>query len=154
MKGKSFLILTIALIAIFMLCFSACNDQLPTNPTNDLSHQLEMFAHTIDGAEITVSGLAYGYENLDEIVIPDGVTVIDNYAFSGLENLTSISLPNTLKRIEMYAFSNCPQLETINIPNSIEKIGRHAFEYCDNLSFAISDNTNIWETVKIHIMRL
>ncbi len=67
------------------------------------------------------------YKNITSIVIPEGYTTIDNYAFAKCKSLQKITLPNTLKRICSHAFDGCSFLQKINFPNQLEYIGDYAF---------------------------
>jgi hypothetical protein len=64
-----------------------------------------------------------GYES---VVIPKGVTVIGNSAFSGNVYLESVTIPHGVTRIEDEAFSNC-DLRSVNIPETVTYIGKNAF---------------------------
>lgn len=64
-----------------------------------------------------------------EVVIPDGVTHIEDYAFMSAR-IVFITLPKTLVSIGENAFSNCRDLKFINIPSSVRFIGMGAFEGC------------------------
>lgn len=68
-----------------------------------------------------------------EIVIPDGVTVISNKAFSECKNITKIRIPDSVKTIGKHAFERCSGLQRITIPDSVENIEEYAFEYCKSL---------------------
>ena len=70
----------------------------------------------------------------DELVIPNGVEVINSNTFRGLYRLKRVVLPNSVKRIEDMAFYSCGNLEEIVIPNSVEYIGQNAFELCSRLN--------------------
>lgn len=75
------------------------------------------------------------------IIIPDGVTYIDNYAFAWNQNLASIELPNSLKEMGYHIFYRCDALTTLNIPNSVEKDNGYTFMWCSGLKFVhISEN--------------
>jgi len=74
----------------------------------------------------TIGSLSRLYK-LTSIVIPDGVTSIDNYAFAYCYKLSSITIPNSVKSIGTYAFLYCESLETLSIPNSVTSIGEFAF---------------------------
>ena len=52
-------------------------------------------------------------ELVTELIIPDGVTNIGDYAFSGCSSLTSITIPNSVKRISDSAFANCTSVTEI-----------------------------------------
>ena len=74
-----------------------------------------------------------GNASLTEIVIPEGVTVIENEAFyvCGLQKVT---LPSTLEWIQDMAFARCSKLAQINIPDGVREIGQNAFKDCVNLT--------------------
>ena len=66
-------------------------------------------------------------ELVTELVIPDGVNEIKQYAFYGCTGLTSIEIPNSVTSIGEWAFYGCSSLESVIIPNSVTSIGRYAF---------------------------
>ncbi len=73
-------------------------------------------------------------ELITEVIIPEGKTVIKDYAFSGFDELTSITIPESVTSIGNYAFKGCDKLSSITIPESVTSIGEEAFSYCDNLT--------------------
>ena len=75
----------------------------------------------------------YECGNMTEVVIPEGVTWIGNYAFYGCSNLTSITLPQTLEHIGDYAFYGCA-VEKVVIPESVTWIGDLSFYGCSRLT--------------------
>ena len=66
-------------------------------------------------------------------IIPNGVTSIDDDAFSGCYGLTSITIPNSVTSIGDYAFGWCKNLTSFIIPNSVTSIGHFAFHGCSGL---------------------
>ncbi len=56
---------------------------------------------------------AFSYSELTSVVIPEGVTYIEEYAFSGCESLAWVSLPSTLESIGESAFKGCTSLELV-----------------------------------------
>ncbi len=68
--------------------------------------------------------------NVTSITIPESVTIIDYGAFSGDSKLKSIIIPSKVTSIGDYAFSDCIRLEEISIPDSVESIGKYAFYKC------------------------
>ncbi len=73
---------------------------------------------------------------LENIVIPESVTNIGDYAFLRCSSLKSISFGENseLKSIGLYAFGGCSLLENFEIPNSVTDIDSHAFSACSALS--------------------
>ena len=79
------------------------------------------------------SNLYFNGELATDIVIPDSVTSIQNYAFCGCDSLTSVTIPNGVTSIGNYAFSYCRSLESVTIPDSVTGISDGAFLRCYSL---------------------
>ena len=74
------------------------------------------------------------YEGKESIVVvPDGVTEIDSFAFSK-QKVTVVTLPDSVKKIGKYAFTDCSKLVQINIPVSVTSVGESAFNQCSSLT--------------------
>ena len=94
-----------------------------------------------------------GCDNLLSIVIPQGVTCIEQQTFTGCEKLSSIFLPNTLKRIENRAFSNCKSLTSLSVPDSLCYVGDDAFVGCELLENLYVNDLSTWVS-NSHLSRL
>ncbi len=80
---------------------------------------------------------------LENIVIPESVTNIGDYAFLRCSSLKSISFGENseLTTIGLYTFGGCSSLENFEIPNSVIEIDSHAFSACSALlSIEIPNN--------------
>ncbi len=73
------------------------------------------------------------YTTIEQVILPDGITSIGDYAFFNHRQLTTISLPSSLTRIGMYAFAR-NAFSYIAIPDAVAYIGDYAFAYATNIS--------------------
>ena len=62
-------------------------------------------------------------EETNDLVIPNGVTAIGNFAFAGCSDLTSITIPNSVTDIGKDTFKNCKKLTKVNL-NSHSLVSR------------------------------
>ena len=84
----------------------------------------------------SISNFAFfGCTGLTAVTIPDSVTSIGGYAFRDCIGLTSILIPNSITSIGVSAFENCKSLTGINIPDGVTSIGSCAFESCSSLEY-------------------
>ncbi len=92
--------------------------------SNPLTYSTEMY---INGKSTT------------EIIIPDGVTNINDRAFYCCKYLTSVTIPKSVLSIGDNAFDLC-SISTLVIPDGVKHIGKRAFNRCKNLeTVTISD---------------
>ncbi len=71
---------------------------------------------------------AFQYNNtIKKVVIPDGVTKIDSYAFASCYELCDVCLPDGLLKINDHAFYNCKALKHIELPDGLTYLGTSAF---------------------------
>lgn len=75
----------------------------------------------------------YGCEALTELVIPEGVTVIGDNAFTTCSSLRTVTLPSTLSKIGSEAFFGCTSLQKLVLPEGVTEIGASAFYECSLL---------------------
>ena len=72
--------------------------------------------------------------SLTSASIGNSVTSIGHNAFGGCSSLSSVTIGNSVTSIEDHAFSNCSSLTSINIPESVSSIGRYVFVNCSSLT--------------------
>ena len=80
-------------------------------------------------------------QGLTSVTIPNGVTSIGQYTFYDCLNLTHITIPDSVTEIEQLAFIGCSGLISITIPNGVTSIGDRAFEGCRRLTNIILPNS-------------
>ena len=68
-----------------------------------------------------------------DVVIPDGITEIADYAFENCTELRSVQFPESLTRIGESAFEKTGLTELV-IPPNVTEIGLGAFMFCENLT--------------------
>lgn len=76
-------------------------------------------------------------ELIKDLIIPNGVTGIRDYAFYGCTNVTSITIPNSVTSISKGAFEGCDGLTSVTIPDSVTNVGNSAFYGCGLTSVTI-----------------
>ncbi len=72
---------------------------------------------------------SYDMDDIQKVVIEEGVTTIGNNAFCQCKNLTEVILPETLISIGENAFYGCALTEVM-IPESLTSIAENAFYNC------------------------
>lgn len=78
--------------------------------------------------------LYLGDELISDLEIPNGTTLINNYAFENCRSINSLAIPNSVTSIGKSAFNNCRNLNTVYISNGVEKICDNAFTQCYSLT--------------------
>ena len=64
---------------------------------------------------------------ITDLIIPDSVTRISDYAFWECSSLTSVTIPNSVTEIGSSAFYVCRNLKELTLPESVTEIGSDAF---------------------------
>ena len=75
-----------------------------------------------------LGGLKLNGEEVKDLIIPDDITEINEFAFKGCSSISSLKVHDAVTSISNYAFHGCNNLTTISIPSSVSKIGGYAFE--------------------------
>ena len=71
--------------------------------------------------------------DVKDLIIPDGITTIEEWAFFKCEGLESITFPESVKVIKKRAFVSCNKLKHVVFPDGIEIIDDYAFANCRKL---------------------
>lgn len=82
---------------------------------------------------------AFLSKNYTYVEIQNNIEHIGTSAFQACLSMEEIVLPDTLKTIGDYAFSYC-EFKNINLPDSLESIGEYAFTYCKFENIKLSNS--------------
>lgn len=91
---------------------------------------------SISMASVTEIGVS-AFENcvnLDNVVLPEGLTVLSDRAFAGCTSLTAIAIPELITTVPDSAFNGCTALATVTFHDSLERIFPSAFENCVSIT--------------------
>lgn len=92
---------------------------------------------------LNYSDLYFGDELISDLEIPNGTTLINDYAFYNCRSITSVAIPNSVTSIGESAFQSCRNLKTAYIGNNVDKICDFAFANCYSLkSVTIPNSVN------------
>lgn len=104
----------------------------------------------------TIDSNAFAKKDIIEVLLPDTLTAIGDYAFYGCENLSTIKLPTSLTSIGNGAFGHCHGLKSIELPDNTESIAWNAFfesgligETVENKKYSIKDGLFIDKANKV-----
>ena len=117
-------------------------------------------SYSLVNGVMTISGTGamdgYGFYNSDipwydygdqiqSIVIEEGITEVGANAFCWCTNVTSVKLPSTLKKIQQNAFYGCQSLTAITLPDGLEEIRSKAFSGSGIQSIVVPDSVKSLE---------
>ena len=83
---------------------------------------------------------------MTEIILPNTLNAIGEYAFEGCVSLTEVDFPEGLTSLGRYCFSGCTALLEADLPDTVTTIGRNCFSGCtvlEHFHYPLA-----WTTVK------
>ena len=86
-----------------------------------------------------------GKEIID-LVIPDGITHINQYAFVNGSSIKTVYVPNSVTSIGERAFVGCSALTSVTIPSSVTSIGECAFSGNNITSMEVESGNKIYDS--------
>ena len=115
--------------------FKVCN--LTGVNVDNLSDWCRISFANIEANPLHCAGKLYlRGEMVTDLVVPDDITEIRQFAFYNCTSLTSVEFGNNLQTIDDSAFKYCTGLTNVTVPGNVTKIGGSAFAYCTNLESA------------------
>ena len=149
MKAK-ILVLLLAL-ACFCLILVSCGDEEVSNPSQGLKFRLDdsekyyiltgigdcedteiVIPNKYEGKSVKKIGphAFADNEEIESVIIPEGITEIGTSAFSGCYELTKVEISQSVEKINNEAFFGCCSLTDIRIPKGVKNMGEDAFKGC------------------------
>ena len=115
--------------------FEGCSSLTKTNYTGDIAGWCNiMFGDNYANPMYYSHNFFINDQEIKDLVIPNSVTSIGEYAFSWCSSLTSVTIPESVTSIGEGVFWRCSSLTSITIPNSVTSIGDWAFGDCSSLT--------------------
>lgn len=90
---------------------------------------------------------AFSHTKITSIVLPEGLTKINNSLFRDCDSLKSVVIPNSVTEIEVQAFFGCHSLTEVTLPDSVTTIDTSAFGACEALDDSIRQKIEARETI-------
>ena len=149
---KSILLFLLLSVALSVNCFAKSDFSYKL----DASGNATITAYNGNKSELTIPSKIDGhkvvtidYHAFDEnrnntnghtikkLVISEGITRIESFAFIECQNLQSVKLPQSLTYIGSMAFLRCTNLKSINIPSKVEALYGSTFQETGFTEFTI-----------------
>ena len=97
------------------------------------------------GNVIGTTGAFEGCTNITAVVIPDGVTEIQDNAFYGCTSLETVTIPSSVTLLRNCAFCDCPNLRAIYFKGDAPQQANYVFDSTENVTMYYQDGTSGWE---------
>ncbi len=121
---KSISAILVVLLIVFSVPFVSVSAETMEGTTNDgffykiTDGEVTITAYEGEATDLAIPGTIEGYPvtvigedafncnfDIESVVIPEGVRIVDGYAFYGCDKLTDITLPKSVEQVGTYAFA-------------------------------------------------
>ena len=99
-----------------------------------LSHAPWGFHRSYEELCNVIAKQQFAPEDVQSVVIEDGITYIGASLFENLRNVTQITIPESVKEIGEWAFGACEDA-VVYLPNTIEHLNVQVFADCDAVEY-------------------
>ena len=96
----------------------------------------ERVVYVPQGIKVIGKGSFFHNDIVEEVILPESLLVIEDYAFYRCINLCQIQLPESLEEIGAAAFDDCSSLREIQIPDQVRIVRKYIFARCKTLKTA------------------
>lgn len=91
------------------------------------------------------TGAFEGCTNITSVVIPEGVTEIQDNAFYGCTSLETVTIPSSVTLLRNCAFCNCPNLRAVYFEGNAPQQANYVFDSTENVTMYYQNGTSGWE---------
>ena len=97
------------------------------------------------GNVMGTTGAFEGCTSITAVVIPDGVTEIQDNAFYGCTSLETVTIPSSVTLLRNCAFCDCPNLRAVYFKGDAPQQANYVFDSTENVTMYYQDGTSGWE---------
>ena len=97
------------------------------------------------GNVIGTTGAFEGCTSITAVVIPDGVTEIQDNAFYGCTSLETVTISSSVTLLRNCAFCDCPNLRAVYFEGDAPQQANYVFDFTENVTMYYQDGTSGWE---------
>lgn len=109
----------------------------------------------LDGKLVTVigndprtgEGAFTGCDTVRSVVIPDGVTLLNDNAFQSCPNLEMVTIPASVTGLGHCAFDDCRSLRSVYFQGDAPDVGNYVFTASEQLTFYYREGTQGWTDI-------
>lgn len=124
--------------------FENCLSLTRVNTTSIAAWCEIVFSNSYSNPLSYAHNLYLNSNTVKNLVLPEGISQLNDYVFYGFSGLVSVTIPNDVFYIGAYAFYGCDHLTNVTIPSSVMSIGNSAFEGCSALAWVNTTDVVSW----------
>ncbi len=133
-------------------CFSGCTSLETVNLPEEMKSLRSISGNAFEGTPwleaqrkktplIIFGNILYdGVGSSGDVVIPEEVHKINEWAFRNNKALTSVKFSSALEKIEDNAFEGCTGLKSVTIPGTVDTVDEDVFRNCTGLETVIMES--------------
>ena len=141
----------IAVSTALLITLSSCSstqstleaDDQPSTPTE--KREMTTDVPESNNAVTGTTGAFEGCTSITAVVIPDGVTEIQDNAFYGCTSLETVTIPSSVTLLRNCAFCDCPNLRAVYFKGDTPQQANYVFDSTENVTMYYQDGTSGWE---------
>lgn len=134
-----------SVVKIGQSAFSGCSG-LEKVIVNDLAAWCQIAFGDSEANPLNTAHHLYsdGDTEIKDLIIPNNVTSIGDWAFRECRGLESVTIPSSVTRIGKLAFDYCVGISSVTLSNGLTYIGDAAFRFCNGITTITIPNSVTW----------